>query len=289
MKRILALTCILTLLLGCGKSEDPNDTIRIMTYNVDAVSAEYFTPTVQDSLISIIERLHPEIFCFQELSIASHLLIHERLEKIFYEGKAKNGSNETRLYLYSRFPVRNSRRYEAEWNIDSSDKNGNMLPVMSVEIGIAPEKWVTLFTGHLRSSAYSTALRSLDEESSWLSGLKLYWRNYRTGKLIRDNEAAGIRKQIDEIWGGPIIVAGDLNDWNGSRCLKTLQGPRDRRLSDAWKKRGKGLGITYHGYHLKLRLDHVLCSDDFEVVSANVMKCGFSDHWPLVVDLRLKN
>lgn len=73
------------------------------------------------------------------------------------------------------------------------------MPVMSEEFEVEPEKWVRFFSGHLRSSAYSTARRSMDEDVSWFEGISLYKRNYEVGKRIRDYEAENVRRFVDEV------------------------------------------------------------------------------------------
>ena len=125
----------------------------------------------------------------------------------------------------------------------------------------------------------------MDEDASWLTGLGLYWRNYKVGKRIRDYEAGNVRRFIDEARseGKPVIVAGDFNDWNGSNCLKTLMG---KDLKDAWSEGGRGFGWTYFGWHLKLRLDHILYSDEMELVDVKVVDSDLSDHKPLIARFR---
>lgn len=130
---------------------------------------------------------------------------------------------------------------------------------MSAEFEVEPNKWVTVFSGHLRSSAYSTARRYMDKDASWFDGISLYKRNYEIGKRIRDYEARNVRRFIDEAHaeGKPVIVTGDLNDWCRSDCFETLMGSD---LKDAWWEGGNGFGWTYFGWNLRLRLNHILYS-----------------------------
>lgn len=100
---------------------------------------------------------------------------------------------------------------------------------MSAEFEVQPDKWVTVFSGHLRSSAYSTARRSMSKDSHWWEGIPLYYRNYKVGKRIRDYQARNVRRFIDDARaeGKMVIVAGDLNDWCASTTLNTLMGEGD--------------------------------------------------------------
>ena len=59
-------------------------------------------------------------------------------------------------------------------------------------------------------------------------------------------------------------------------------------LKDAWWEGGNGFGFTYKGWHLRLRLDHILYSDEFELCDVRVVDSDVSDHRVLVADFKLK-
>jgi endonuclease/exonuclease/phosphatase (EEP) superfamily protein YafD len=162
------------------------------------------------------------------------------------------------------------------------------MPLNTAEIEVKPNKWIRLFAIHLRSSAYSTARRSMDKDASWMDGLPLYYKNYKIGQKIRNWEADNFRLHLDSLEAEniPIIIAGDFNDWSGSYCMNTIQ---DGKYKDAWWEGGLGLGITYDGWHLKLRLDHILYSHHFKLENLYVEKSKFSDHRPLIADFTLKD
>jgi endonuclease/exonuclease/phosphatase (EEP) superfamily protein YafD len=161
------------------------------------------------------------------------------------------------------------------------------MPVYSAEIEVEKDRWIKLFACHLRSSAYSTARRSMSDSASWFDGISLYLKNYKIGKQIRDAEATTLSAHLclmDSL-NVPSIVAGDLNDWSGSACLDSLMC---HNLKDAWWEGGFGCGLTYNAWHLKLRLDHILYSPHFELLNVKVENTDFSDHYPLIADFKLK-
>ena len=197
--------------------------------------------------------------------------------------------------------MRNFKRYHCEGDIDTLDFDSLELaeyhqlklqmPVMSAEFEVQPDKWVTVFSGHLRSSAYSTARRSMSKDSHWWEGIPLYYRNYKVGKRIRDYQARNVRRFIDDARaeGKMVIVAGDLNDWCASTTLNTLMGDGENALKDVWWEGGNGFGFTYHGWHLRLRLDHILYSGGLELKNVKVIDSDLSDHRPLVADFVLSH
>lgn len=282
----------------------------LMTYNVAYYDSTRFTPSVQAELLEIIEQEKPDILCSQELSFESLSKVKNQLDNIYGSCEALANDSLWRLRFYSRYPLRNFNRHRCHGDIQTSDMTEKeslsvkllqkQMNVMSAEFEVSPGHWVKLFSGHLRSSAYSTARRSMNKDASWFDGISLYKRNYEVGKRIRDYEAENVRRYIDTARndGMPVIVAGDLNDWCGSDCLNTLMGSKSSRsskvpgsndqLKDAWWEGGNGFGWTYFGWHLRLRLDHILFSDELELVDVKVIDTDLSDHKPLMAKFRFK-
>lgn len=274
-------------------------TFSILTFNIAAYDTLKFTTSLRTGLLELIKQEQPDIICFQELSYENLKKIKPRLDSIYGTCPELDGKDIEvhRGKFYSSLTMRNFKRYHCEGDIDTLDFDSleleeyhhmkRQMPVMSAEFEVEPGKWVTLFSGHLRSSAYSTARRSMDKDASWFDGISLYKRNYEVGKRIRDYEAENVRRFIDEARadGMPVIVAGDLNDWCGSDCLNALMSDD---LKDAWWEGGCGFGWTYFGWHMRLRLDHILYSDELELVDVKVVDSDLSDHKPLVANFFIK-
>ena len=273
----------------------------LMTFNVNANDTVSFSQAFQDSLFAEIHRESPDILCFQELSFENLKKIKPQLDSLYGACDSLKGDDLLwRLRFYSHLPMRNFKRYHCEGDIDTLDFDSLELaeyhqmklqmPVMSAEFEIKPGKWITLFSGHLRSSAYSTARRSMSKDSHWWEGIPLYNRNYEVGKRIRDYQACNVRRFIDDACaeGKKVIVAGDLNDWCGSATLNTLMGEGENALKDAWWEGGNGFGFTYQGWHLRLRLDHILYSDGLELQDVKVIDSDLSDHRPLVAKFKVR-
>lgn len=274
-------------------------TFSILTFNIAAYDTLKFTTSLRTGLLELIKQEQPDIICFQELSYENLKKIKPRLDSIYGTCLELDGKDIEvhRGKFYSSLTMRNFKRYHCEGDIDTLGLDSLELKeyhqmklqmgVMSAEFEVKQGKWITLFSGHLRSSAYSTARRSMNKDASWFQGISLYKRNYKVGKRIRDYEAENVRRFIDEarVEGKPVIVAGDLNDWCGSDCLNVLMR---NDLKDAWWEGGCGFGWTYFGWHMRLRLDHILYSDDLELVDVKVVDSDLSDHKPLVANFFIK-
>ncbi|MDQ3001662.1 MAG: endonuclease/exonuclease/phosphatase family protein [Fibrobacterota bacterium] len=101
----------------------------------------------------------------------------------------------------------------------------------------------------------------------------------------RDAELDEVAKEIRKS-DLPCIVAGDMNDVAWSRTTKKFQqlsGTLDPRV-------GRGFYNTFHARIPVLRysLDHVFHSQDFTLVELRRLQKLDSDHFPILIQLRLR-
>lgn len=277
--------------------EKKDGCFRVMTYNVNASLGNEDEEVVKERIIYEVKKQKPDILLLQDLSQVVFNKIHSSLDSLFnYTDSIDSKKVPYRYWIYSKKPIRDFKSYWCLSEIDSIGisnlssgeikKITKKMPLYSAEIELETDRWVRVFSCHLRSSAYSTARRSMDEDASWVDGLPLYYKYYKIGEMIRNYQADNLRLHLEalEVEDTPVIIAGDFNDWSGSYCMNTI---RDGKYKDAWWEGGFGLGITYDGWHLKLRLDHILYSHHFKLENVYVEKSDFSDHRPLVADFTL--
>ncbi len=101
----------------------------------------------------------------------------------------------------------------------------------------------------------------------------------------RNGELLLVASAVQREGGGPSLVAGDLNTVPWSQTAKLLQ--RTAGLLDP--RRGRGLYPTYPAGRPLLRwpLDQIFLSPQFRLVSLKRLGDNGSDHFPLLVTLRL--
>lgn len=160
--------------------------------------------------------------------------------------------------IYSRYPLRDITRLPSPFNAWGSD-------MMMSAVARVGDTDVQLLHLHCYSNSHGI----------------------RKGYEGRDLEAMDITALLSETAGKgmPTIVAGDLNDLNGSRLLRSIEG---QGLRDLWWKGGTGMGFTFSEGLLRFRLDHILATDHFDLKRIKVInQKRYSDHRPIVADLEL--
>jgi vancomycin resistance protein VanJ len=108
-------------------------------------------------------------------------------------------------------------------------------------------------------------------------------RRLRMNTEIRDVESHLARQWIEQ-GAGPLLVVGDFNTPVESRILRRHWS----HLTNAFSVAGTGFGLTKHNGWIRVRIDHVLASDEWHVDRAQLGTETYSDHRPLIVDLTLR-
>lgn len=112
---------------------------------------------------------------------------------------------------------------------------------------------------------------------------KTFWGYYRNAREKRKEKTQFLKKIIQESTL-PIIVMGDMNDFNASAPMDSL---KDAGMKNAWWEGGLGYGVTYHEGWLKLRIDHIYYNDKFRLEDVKVVKTDLSDHNILIADFSI--
>ena len=144
------------------------------------------------------------------------------------------------------------------------------------------EREAVLYNLHLRSfgarKPWKERRERLWDDTTWAG----YADRYREAYQLRAVEAEALAGRVaqDTL---PVLVSGDFNstpaNWSFRRLLR---GRRDaqRVAGRAW------WAPTYPAQSPAVRIDAVLVSADFDIVSVDVLPAEFSDHRPVLVRLR---
>ena len=102
------------------------------------------------------------------------------------------------------------------------------------------------------------------------------------GYKFRGQQADIVRKHLDES-PYPAIVCGDFNDVPNSYTYFQIKGNRQ----DVFVRKGNGIGRSFTAISPTLRIDYILADKKFDVLQYNRSLVPWSDHYPVVADLKL--
>jgi endonuclease/exonuclease/phosphatase family metal-dependent hydrolase len=240
-------------------------TLRVMTYNIQAGGGDLnrIAEVIRASRADLVALQEVDVhwharsgFADQTATLAERLGMQVRFAPI-YRLPGNEPAAATREYgvaVLSRYPVVAFTNHEVTRLSTQVEGAAPALMPGFLEVGIVVQgRHVRVFNTHL---------------------------DYRGDPGIR-------RQQVIEsvaIIGAddtPVLLFGDLN---ASPAAPELRGLLVR-LSDAWPDTA-GAGFTYPASNPVRRIDYVLISRHFRVVSAHVPDAMASDHRPVIVDLR---
>lgn len=193
-------------------------------------------------------------------------LSHRKSGDIFYSKQELKNSGR----FYIRSLMRFQPLFGGETFPDSLRGKSSYSIVTSVCIG---SDTVKILGVHFASNHYDGSTFKKEIESETTS-----YDRYKDAQAIRCFQAHWTKEAALES-KHPVIVMGDMNDFNCSAPLDTLTSCG---LKDSWWEGGFGYGSTFHAGWMRLRIDHILHSDKLKLESIKVIETDLSDHNPVV-------
>ncbi|WP_315819497.1 endonuclease/exonuclease/phosphatase family protein [Paraflavitalea speifideaquila] len=124
-------------------------------------------------------------------------------------------------------------------------------------------------------------IRTADD--SILDASRSILKKLRQGYASRGTQVDIVREQLDKS-PYPVIICGDFNDVPNSYTYFHIRGSRQ----DAFIAASNGIGRTYRDIGPTLRIDYIMADKKFEVVQCKRFEVPYSDHYPVLADLKLK-
>lgn len=269
--------------LNVGR-EIPENAIKVITYNVNHIAYDRFK-TADNPILQYLVKQKADILCMQESGYKKELrqLSDSLLLPVYpYHETMRSHSNESDLLaIYTRYPILKKELIEYE-------SKGNVSVAFHL---LVDGDTVVVVNNHLQSIGYTESDKDAfnqiikgetNKEVAEVESRKIVDK-YQKAMVQRYPQVDSVLNYIDKYAGYSMIVCGDFNDGPISYTRRMLS----RNLVDCFVESGTGLGITYHKKRFYVRIDHILCSDDwmpYKCVVDNEIK--ESDHYPVICWLK---
>ena len=262
--------------------DPPKGSIKVLSYNVWSYGHEGGDTT--NAILNYIARQNADIVCLQESAEngVGSAAVDSVLGPIYqYKDTASHNNNADFMTIFSKYPI------IAKEHIDYVSK-GNMSCAFWVKI---KGRQVIVINNHLETTALT-----LDEKERFRQLVKgdmegreatqtSKWLVRHLGEQTKKRapEADAVARYIAFHKGTPMIVCGDFNDTPLSYCHRVIS----RDLTDCYVATGNGPGISYHKSRIYVRIDNILCTDDFKPYGCKVdNSIKNSDHYPIMCWLK---
>lgn len=262
--------------------------IRVMTYNVHSFKQfggknDQFT---KDQILDIIRNEQPDVLCIQEFFSRKkgeynfRKLISEIMgsEHYYFVPSLKNEYEAIGMAIFTRLPMMQ------KGNIPFENVTGNEALFVDLKF---KERRFRIYNVHFQSISFQpedyrylkevTKEIDTDVESSRRIGSRLkqaFLKRSTQVKLVKAHAANS---------GMPYMIAGDFNDTPVSFALNWM----DDGMTNSFRKKGSGFGITYNGAFPNFQIDYILASREFDIKNYQIIDKKLSDHYPVRSDVEL--
>ncbi|MFO7617183.1 MAG: endonuclease/exonuclease/phosphatase family protein [Bacteroidales bacterium] len=256
--------------------------VRVMTYNVRLFDLYNWSgnENAASDIIDLIRKNDPDILCLQEMLIQekgpfSLDGLKEQLGQMpyshfdFYDVNPKRRHG---LAIFSKYPILGTGG-------EHFSGSRNMMTYADLSIGTQK---VRVFNNHLESTHFERNefelidMRGAIETKITREKVNVIVDRMKQAYRRRASQADLLNRKINDS-PYPVIVCGDFNDAPVSYATFQVR----RGLHDAFRSGGRGMGVTFPGMIIPLRIDYILHDKAFRSGSFQTGKVGFSDHRPV--------
>lgn len=257
---------------GFAGSDEPQEKgisdLKVMSYNVWGFNKNGWMeePGVGDSIIGLVRKQDPDVFCIQEHS----RIRYQQLRQYQYRSETPHTASRATQAIFSKYPI------VGEGSLDLPDTQNN---IIYADV-LFQKDTIRVYNLHLQS------FKIIPSTENFSDGEKSE-RTYRrlVDTFSKQMEQAEIFRLHFNKSPYKNIVCGDFNNTQFSNVYKIVKGD----LQDTFLEEGSGFGRTYDLWKIPLRIDYILADQDFEILSHQNFDERLSDHYPVMATLRLNS
>lgn len=270
--------------------------LRILTWNVHAYTAQTKASVVneeRDNILAFIKEFSPDVIAMQEFLEVNHKGFHSNLKDIKalgypYHIRVTDYIRRTRdfqlgVVLFSKYPILDTLhiRYPGPTSSRAAES------LIAADILLNGKDTIRVYNTHLQSiQLRGDDFRRLEiiknVEDSLVDASKNIIRKLKFAYKHREVQTNIVREELNKS-PYPEIICGDFNDVPNSYTYFRIKHDR----IDAFRQKGSRLGRTYSTISPTLRIDYIMADKRFKVVQYKSFVRHYSDHFPVIADLRL--
>ena len=247
----------------------PSKSIKVMSYNIANSNSQAMVDTIA---------LHrPTILCLQEYQSGAEDIWKRLGDKYTTTASGKSDFSceiFTNQRILKQGRIDSLPRFNAIWADILVDKDTLRVVNLHLQSTTITAQDMEFVEGHkyVLDSARNHKIKSITD--------KLV-----ENTVYRSNQAKKVREFIDQNKGKKLIVCGDFNDVPLSFSYNVIAEP----LVNTFVAAGKGYTYTFDGFFKLMAIDHMLVSEQFDVLSYQVdYTMQHSDHYPIISRLKVK-
>lgn len=243
-----------------GEPETKKSNLKLATYNV-----KYFFDD-RGGLSNYLKQQEPDVVFFQEMGAQPEWVVDQIGDYNFL--------NFNSLGILSKYPVVEAKDYRVRKDIRVA------FSYADVKVKDDTVRLVNFYLEslHIDQKIVKESAKNLNVKGQGASLI----RKINKASKVHQEQIKALRETIANS-PYPVIVAGDMNAVPASYEYFTIS----RGLKDAFILGGQGLGSTFPGFRLPLRLDYVFVSPEIKVKSYQIKKVDYSDHYPVITELEI--
>lgn len=260
-------------------------TLKLVSWNVCSYGGNFKYENGFEMVFDYLRQQDADIVCLQEDVDTWRRYVFQKYQEKYPYNDTTRFSYSTKSWngigIHSRFPIIRKERIKFE-----SMCNGAVAYYLKVQ-----DDTLLVINNHLEGTHLSLVDRSryrdmlkgnMERDSARAESMHLL-RKLASTASKRALQADAVHAYVASHSQYPVIVCGDFNDNPISYTRRTIaQG-----LTDCFAAKGNGLGLSYNQKGFNFRIDHVLCSDDYEPIRCVVdAKIDCSDHYPVLCWLK---
>ncbi len=255
--------------------------LKLISWNVCTYGGNYKYDNGFEVVFDYLKEQDADIVCLQED-------VDSWRRYVFLKYQEKYPYNDTTIFvnsavsmngvgIHSRYPILRKERITYE-----SQANGSVAYYLQVG-----DDTLLVINNHLEGTHLSDKERSrykdmlkgnMERDTARAESMFLVEKLGRSAAK-RALQAEAVHRYAVSHSQYPTIICGDFNDNPISYSRRTIA----KGLTDCFVTSGNGLGLSYNQKGFNFRIDHILCSDDYEPLKCIVdSKIDCSDHYPII-------